>query len=125
MEILGVGIAGGIGAISRYLITIWISNKIEGSFPWGTFIINISGAFLLGLISTVSFPLLHIPSAYKTVITIGLIGAYTTFSTFSFESFNLISEGSFLEAFLNLFLSPFLGILTALLGIEIAKALFR
>lgn len=123
MEILGVAIAGSLGAVSRYLIATWIGTNQDGSFPWGTFFINITGAFLLGFIATVSFSLFSIPVVYRTIISIGFIGAYTTFSTFSFESYNLISEGSYLEAFLNLILSPTLGIIAALIGIELAKTI--
>lgn len=123
MEILGVAIAGSLGAVSRYLVANWIGTKHDSSFPWGTFFINITGSFLLGFVATVSFFLFSTSEVYRTIISVGFIGAYTTFSTFSFESFNLISEGSYLQAFLNLIISPTLGIIAAVIGIELAKTI--
>jgi CrcB protein len=99
----------------------WVSSRAAGSFPWGTFVVNTTGAFLLGLISGLALydGLGHLPA---TVVGVGFCGAYTTFSTFSYETVHLIEEGTLEAAARNVAGSLVLGLLAAAAGLALAAA---
>ena len=93
-------VAGAVGASFRYLIDGAIQDRTEGAFPWGTFVINATGALALGFLTGLA--LYHaFPSTPKIVLGTGFCGSYTTFSTFTFETVRLIEEGAINEAFRN------------------------
>lgn len=93
-------LAGAIGAPLRYLIDGAIQDRTEGAFPWGTFVINATGALALGFLTGLA--LYHaFPSTPKIVLGTGFCGSYTTFSTFTFETVRLIEEDAISEAFRN------------------------
>jgi fluoride exporter len=92
--------AGAIGAPVRYLVDGAIQDRTEGAFPWGTFMVNATGALALGFLTGLA--LYHaFPSTPKVVLGTGFCGAYTTFSAFTFETVRLIEEGALSEAFRN------------------------
>lgn len=92
--------AAAVGAPLRYLLDSAIAERVEGVFPWGTFVVNASGSLLAGLVSGLA--LYHgFPTAPNVVLATGFCGAYTTFSTFTFETVRLIEEGAITEALLN------------------------
>lgn len=119
--LLGVAAGGVVGAPSRYVLDQWVNSRTEGLFPWGTFLINATGAFLLGLISGLALydGLGHLPAA---VVGTGFCGAYTTFSTFSYETVRLIEEDSLEGAVRNMAGSLVLGLAAAAAGIALAAA---
>ena len=92
--------AGGGGAVARFLLDRAVVDRTRGVFPWGTLVINVTGTLLLGLITGLA---LHhgLSKSAKIVLGTGFCGAYTTFSTFSFETVRLIEEGALTEAFRN------------------------
>jgi len=92
--------AGGGGAVARFLLDRAVVDRTRGVFPWGTLVINLTGSLLLGLITGLA---LHhgLSKSAKIVLGTGFCGAYTTFSTFSFETVRLIEEGALTEAFRN------------------------
>ncbi|MGI9080331.1 MAG: fluoride efflux transporter CrcB [Acidimicrobiales bacterium] len=93
-------VAAAIGAPLRYLIDGYVGDRVEGAFPWGTFVVNVSGSLLLGVLSGLA--LYHaFPKTPKVVLGTGFCGAYTTFSTFSFETVRLLEEGDLNEALRN------------------------
>lgn len=94
--------AGAVGAAVRYLVDGFVGDRTEGAFPWGTFLINASGSLLLGLLTGLS--LYHaFPNTPRVVLGTGFCGAYTTFSTFTFETVRLLEERAVGEAFRNAF----------------------
>jgi CrcB protein len=94
--------AGAVGAPARYLVDGFVADRTEGAFPWGTFVVNASGSLLLGLLTGLS--LYHaFPKTPKVVLGTGFCGAYTTFSSFTFETVRLLEEGARNEAFRNAF----------------------
>jgi CrcB protein len=119
MLLLAVSLAGAVGAPSRYVLDVLVQQRAGGVFPWGTFVINTSGSFLLGLLTGLS---LHhgLGTVPKTVLGTGFCGAYTTFSTFSYETVRLAEEGAFFEAVLNALASLGVGLLAAAAGLGIA-----
>jgi CrcB protein len=123
MTILLVGAGGFFGAISRYLVDGWVSQLTGGRFPWGTLVINLSGSFLLGLLFALSVERAAIPSSIRAPILIGFIGAYTTFSTLTLESWRLVEDGSWALAIANIGGSMLLGLVAVVAGLTLGRAL--
>ncbi|KLU63051.1 putative fluoride ion transporter CrcB [Peptococcaceae bacterium CEB3] len=121
LNILAIALGGALGAMSRYGLGVFISNRWNQSFPLGTFIINISGAFLLGFLNVLFIERLTVSPAVRLGIGIGFIGAYTTFSTFSFEAITLLENGSFFTAGLYTVLSIAVGFIGTALGVGLAR----
>jgi CrcB protein len=121
--IVGVGIAGAVGALARYGLGGLVSERLPGAFPWGTFLINASGSFVLGFLFVLLTERLTASPALRTSLTIGFVGAYTTFSTFSFETVRLLEDGALGLAALNVAASVGAGLLAAWLGISVGRAI--
>jgi len=115
--VVGLVVAGAIGAPLRYLVDAKVSRQ-----PWGTFVINVTGSFVLGLIT--GAVLYHaFPNTPKVILGTGLCGAYTTFSTFTFETVRLVEEGDTWAAARYLLASVIVGVAAAAAGLAIAAAL--
>jgi CrcB protein len=112
-----VGIGGFVGAIARFWLGGYISNRMGARFPYGTFVINCSGSFLIGLILTLLAERTHWNPNWRYLIPVGFIGAYTTFSTFEYETFRNVQDGDLLVAGLNVALSVVLGFVAVWLGV--------
>jgi len=121
-EILWVGLGGFVGANARYLLGGWIAARVGTAVPYGTFVINISGSFILGLIMGVLEGHLLSP-VVRLAMAIGFVGAYTTFSTFTYETIRLIETGSTLFAVANVFGSLAFGLVAAIGGLLSGRAL--
>jgi CrcB protein len=118
----GFLVAAAVGAPARYVIDGFIQDRTDGAFPWGTFVVNVSGCLILGLL--VGLGMYHdLGSTTRTVLGTGGIGAYTTFSTFSFETVRLAEEGAINEAFQNVAASLMIGLAAASAGLAIAAVL--
>ncbi len=118
-----VGIGGFLGAIARFWLGGFISNRLGAKFPYGTFVINISGSYLIGLIVTVLAERSHWSANWRYLIPIGFIGAYTTFSTFELETFQSLRDGEFLFASLNVLLSVVVGFIAVWLGVITGRSI--
>ncbi len=117
-----VGLAGTCGALARYLLGRFVAERAGSQFPWGTFIINVSGAFVIGLLSAfVTHKILSI--AAQTVLATGFLGGYTTFSTMSWESVQLARGGSTARSMFYLGGSALIGMAAALLGVMLGGLL--
>lgn len=119
--ILFVAIFGAIGCLSRYFISRWVHNTFGIGFPYGTFIVNILGAFLIGLIMEYSLETEIISPDLRIGLTIGFLGGLTTFSTFSYETFRLIEGGEVLSALINISASVLICIFFTWSGIVTAR----
>ena len=97
-----IGIGGFLGANARYLIAGWIAERYGTSFPYGTLVINVSGSFPIGFFLALTTERIPAHPNWRLFWAIGFLGAYTTFSTFSFETFALVQEGSYLLALANI-----------------------
>lgn len=120
MIILLVFLGGTIGAPARYLLDRAVQRRHESVFPWGTLAVNLTGCLILGLLTGAAQSL---PKDLVVFAGTGVCGAFTTFSTFSFETTRLLEEGSLLEAGLNAFVSLLLGVVAAAAGFALATAL--
>ena len=116
MDIVLVGIGGLFGSVVRYKLGKLISERIRTTFPIGTFLINITGALLLGLVSS-----LDANKNTYLLLADGFLGAYTTFSTFMYEGFNLFQENEKLNAFIYVAGSLFIGVIGYVLGFFMGK----
>lgn len=122
-NILVIALGGALGALSRYGLGVWISNRWNQGFPLHTFLINVTGAFLLGFLNILFIERLTVSPLWRLGIGVGFLGAYTTFSTFGFEVISLLEGGSFLTAGLYTLLSIILGFSGVVLGMGLARLL--
>jgi CrcB protein len=116
--LLGVGVLGGMGAVGRFLLDAAVARHVGRAFPFGTLAVNLSGALALGVLTGAALG----GDAYR-LWGVGLIGAYTTFSTWALESHRLAEEGEGRLGALNFAASLVLGVLLAWLGRELGAAL--
>jgi CrcB protein len=114
---LMVGIGGALGSILRFWVGDYISNRLGVRFPYGTFIINCTGSFLIGFVVTLLAERAHWSPNWRYLIPIGFIGGYTTFSTFELETFRSFQDGEILIAGLNVALSVVIGFASVWLGV--------
>jgi fluoride exporter len=119
MLILGLLIAGAVGAPTRYLVDLFVQSRTAGDQPYGTLLINVTGSLVLGFLTGLS--LYHaFASTPKVVLGTGFCGAYTTFSTFAYETVRLAEEGERADALRNLLASLILPALAAAAGLVLA-----
>lgn len=123
IHVFAVFAGGGIGAVLRYLTGLYIARFALFSFPFATFFVNVTGSFLIGLFYALCVEKMGISPVLKAALTVGFCGGLTTFSTFSFELFDMIMNARFLPAFLYIVLSIFLCLAAVWLGTSIGKML--
>lgn len=121
--VLAIAIAGALGALARYGLEGFISRRSPGAFPWGTFVVNVSGAFVLGFVFTVMTEQLTTAPWLRSGMTIGFLGAFTTFSTLSLETYRLVEDGALGLAAANALGSLASGLVAVYLGIVAGRAL--
>lgn len=119
-SILALSVGGIIGVNARHYVGIWVRQWSGSSFPWGTFVINVSGAFAIGFLSMVLNRWLPDPRARLLVVT-GFLGGYTTFSAYAMESLLLWERGAPLQAFAYFAGSAFAGLAAVVLGVMLGR----
>lgn len=127
-EILAVAIGGSMGAVCRYLVGAWALARFGGGFPYGTLLVNVAGCFIIGFFMTFvhgicgKMPESILLSNYtRLLVTTGFLGALTTFSTYSYETFALVEKGNFFLAFCNVAVNLIIGFFATWLGICLAR----
>jgi fluoride exporter len=123
MPILLIGLGGFAGAIARYLVDGVVAERAAGTLPWGTLVVNATGSFALGLLFALSADRSILPAEIRAPVFIGFIGAYTTFSTFMLESWQLVESGAVGPAIVNLAGSLAIGMAALVAGLAIGRAL--
>jgi len=123
MTLAWIAVGGAAGAVSRYLLQGWVDDLAGGRFPWGTFVINISGSFALGLVFALAVDRAVLSPEVRVPIMVGFISAYTTFSTLMLESWRLVEEGDLVFALANLAGSVVVGMIAVVAGLAVGRAL--
>ena len=124
MLALAVFIGAGLGGLARYALSTWVHASTGAGFPWGTLIVNVSGSMLLAF----SYALLDGTAAapeWRAFLGVGILGGYTTFSTFSYEAMRLLQDGESVPALLYMLSSVLLSLGGAILGFRLALLLLR
>ena len=123
MQLLLVGLGGFAGAVARWLVDGWVSERNPTAFPFGTLVVNLTGSFLLGVLFAWVIERNVLPADVRAPVMIGFIGAYTTFSTFMLESWRLVEDGAWALATANLVGSVVLGLVAVVAGLAVGRAL--
>ncbi len=120
-EYLIIGLGGFTGAISRYAVALWIGERWGRSFPLGTLAVNVSGCFLIGMLMSLMMERFMVAPQWRSFLVVGFLGAYTTFSTFEYETGGLLKDGELYYAALNITLSVIFGFAALKFGEMLAK----
>lgn len=124
-QLIVVAIGGAAGAVVRFLVSTGIYQWLGRDFPYGTLVVNVVGSFLMGLLTEgLILQRISIGVEYRAAILVGFIGAFTTFSTFSLETFYLLEQGNITKALTNITLSVLACLFAVWLGLICSKALF-
>ncbi|GAV20715.1 CrcB protein [Mariprofundus micogutta] len=122
-QLLAVAIGGAAGAVMRWLMASGIQKMAGGGFPWGTFAVNAIGSFLLGFLFVWLIERSTASELVRLALTVGFLGAFTTFSTYSLESIRLLQEGALALAFGNVLGQVIICLTLTWLGIQLARTL--
>jgi CrcB protein len=122
-KVLLISTGAVLGANARYWLGDWAAQKWGSAFPYGTFLINVTGSLLLGLFMTLATERLLLDPRWRLFFAVGFLGAYTTFSTFTLESFNLFYSGQWLPGLFNFLGSTLAGLAAVGLGVFLGKSL--
>jgi CrcB protein len=122
-NLLLVAVGGGVGSIARYVCQKWVSENHVHPFPWGTFVVNLAGCFLIGVVYAAAEKTTFISPQIRLLLITGFCGGFTTFSTFAFENMNLLRSNDSLYFLTYAVASVVLGIGAVFAGIAIIKFL--
>ncbi len=125
LNYLYVALGGALGATGRYIVSMWVNNKYQSVFPYGTFIVNVAGCFVLGVFYTLTLDKSVLSPQIRTAVNVGFIGAFTTFSTFSLETLNIIRENNIKIALTNIVFSVIVGLLAVWLGMTFSNLISK
>jgi len=123
-EVIFLAVAGALGSLSRYGLTTLVQRFAATGFPFGTLLVNILGAALLGFVMQASLNAYIISRPLQLAITIGFLGAFTTFSTFSYETIAYVKDGAWLACVMNIAANVGLSLAAVLLGIFLGRIAF-
>ena len=120
-KIISIAIGGALGAVARHLINVSPLATVFQNFPFPTFVINVSGSFLIGFLIILLTDRFEVSEALRMAVIVGFLGAFTTFSTFEMEIYGLGSEENYSTALLYLLLSVVAGFIAVLAGVRLAR----
>jgi fluoride exporter len=123
-KLLLIAVFGGVGSVLRYLVSGWCQRLSYGTFPIGTLCVNVIGCLLIGLLGALLFGPHLIRQEYRLALLVGLLGGFTTFSAYAWETLGLVNGGSFGLALGNIVLSNSLGLFAAWAGYRVGVKLF-
>jgi CrcB protein len=122
-KIIGIAVAGALGSLARYWLGGLVQQVFNSSFPAGTFAVNMIGSFLFGVVWSLAEERLVISSEARTIILAGFMGAFTTFSTFMFETGAFLRDSQWLLAFGNIAAQVFVGLICLFVGLALGRVL--
>ena len=118
---LVIAFGAAVGANMRYAISVWAASRWGVAFPYGTLLINASGSFAIGIVMVLLTTRFTSGDSWRLLLVTGLLGGFTTFSAFSYETYMLVLNGSWVAAGLNIFASVGLGLIGVFLGVVLAR----
>jgi len=121
--ILIVGTGGFIGSVMRYLVQVFVEKGLASTFPWGTFVANVAGSFIIGVIFALAEKGNLMSSEWRLFLAVGICGGFTTFSSFAYNNLTMLREQAYGQLLLNIGGSLILGILAVYLGIILMRAI--
>jgi CrcB protein len=124
VNIVLVALGGGVGAVARYAVSLWAADKLGTVFPYGTFIANVVGCFIIGAFMTLVTEKFIANPYWRLLITTGFLGGFTTFSSYSYETLKLLEDTGITAAFYNIAANLVIGLLATWSGIKAARVLF-
>jgi len=119
--VLLVGFGGAIGSILRFLTSILAAHWFGAEFPYGTMIVNLSGAFVIGVVQQIGGETLLIPDNVRIFLTTGMMGGLTTYSTFSYETVRLMETNAWHQAWINIFVTTTVCLGLCFLGMAVGR----
>jgi CrcB protein len=122
--ILLVGSGGFIGSVMRYLVQYYMEKNLESTFPWGTFIANVAGSFIIGMVFALAEKGNLMNAEWRIFLAVGICGGFTTFSSFAYNNLSMLNERAWGSLFLNTGGNLFFGILAVYLGIILIRLIF-
>jgi CrcB protein len=123
LAVLAVSFGGILGANTRYFVSLYVAERLGTAFPYGTFLINVTGSLVIGFFLTLVTERFAVDPLWRLFFATGFLGAYTTFSTYTYEAAQLLRDGAYGPAFLYLFGSLLAGMLGVFAGIVAAEQL--
>lgn len=118
-----IAMGGAVGAVLRYGVSVSIYSLLGRGFPYGTLFVNVSGSLLMGLLSVLMLERFNVGPEWRAAVLVGLLGSFTTFSTFSFETLNLLEQGDLMRAMSNIVLSVLVCLVAVWFGVLIGRQL--
>lgn len=119
-----IALGGAFGSVMRYLVAGWGQRLVDGAFPLGTLMVNIVGCLFIGVLNVAFTGPVLIRPEYRMALTVGILGGFTTFSTFGWETFSLANDREFIRAAVNVVLSVGLGLAAVWAGARLAERWF-
>ena len=116
-----IGLGGALGAMLRFVLGNSLTKVLGGNWPYGTFVINLAGCFLMGVLMTIIVERGLLPPIWRMFLCVGLLGGFTTFSSFGFEGFTLLVEGRLVESIFYIGGSLICGLLAVTMGVIAAR----
>jgi len=120
-----VGAGGFIGSVMRYLVQIFVEKGMSTTFPWGTFVANIAGSFIIGIVFALAQKGNILSSEWRMFLAVGVCGGFTTFSSFAYNNLNMLKEQSYWQFIWNVGGSLFFGLLAVYLGMILVRAILH
>lgn len=121
INMLAIALGAAVGANLRYGLSVWAAQRFGTAFPYGTLIVNVLGSFVIGLILGLAVTRLTLSTPWRLLLVTGLLGGFTTFSSFSYETYDLIERGAWLAAGGYILSSVGIGLLACICGIGVAR----
>ncbi|MGW8246917.1 MAG: fluoride efflux transporter CrcB [Acidiferrobacterales bacterium] len=121
IQILAIAAGGAIGSVLRYAVSTGVYSMFGRNFPYGTLAVNVAGSFLMGFLFVLMVERLDMSGMWRMAILVGFLGAFTTFSTFSIETVNLLQGGDYMRALLNITLSVAFCLVATWVGFRLGR----
>lgn len=122
-EVIYIVLAGGLGTLGRYYLSGWAQRILEEGFPYGTLLVNVLGSFLVGFIVQAGMSTDLVPRSLRLAATLGFLGAFTTFSAFSYETLGYLEDGMWLMAGVNILANVIPAIIAVFLGVSLGRTI--